>query len=198
MHYICFYLFSWSLTAIWLCWNAALFWKPIFSHLSCKILLCDPVAQILPLYQRKETAVNSYCTSPFPRSRELKENNCCCAAKLEALCKLGIGALQLSDLQGWLFKGLVKLILHQFPSMDFPLSGEFNPIKCFSIARVHWKRTAQQTSGWQGVYTGSSRNNGLRSVICKRYIPIKKPSQGRDIPLSSQKVPHCCYWCIRF
>lgn len=157
VHYISFYSFSRSLTAIRLCWSATLFWKAIFSHLNFKPLLDYPTAQILPLWKRgKEAAINYYCSSPFPRSWELKDNKCCYADKLKVLCKLGIGTLQLSYFQGWLFKGLVKLILYQFFFMDFPLRGKFKCIKCLSIVSVHWKWTIKKISGWQGVYMGSS------------------------------------------
>lgn len=149
---------------------------PIFFKFDCNLTLlkCNPVlknqysvtwtaklhyptAQILPLYQgKKDTAMNYCCTSPFPRSWELEEKNCYYAAKLKVLCKLAIGTLQLSYFQGWSFKGLVELILFQFLFMDFPLSGKFKLIKCFSIACAHWKLTTWKISEWQGVYMGNS------------------------------------------
>lgn len=178
VHYISFYSFSRSLTAIRLCWSATLFWKAIFSHLNFKPLLDYPTAQILPLWKRgKEAAINYYCSSPFPRSWELKDNKCCYADKLKVLCKLGIGTLQLSYFQGWLFKGLVKLILYQFLFMDFHLSGKFKFIKCLSIVSVHWKWTIKKNLRLTGSLYGKQS-----WAVCSLALSINNIFQLKSLP----------------
>lgn len=133
-------------------------------------MLCSSVSQILPPYQGKETALNYYCNHPFLEYRELKEN--CSEVKLKALGKQDTGILQISCLQGWLFKCLVKLTPRLFLFMDFPFNFKFKLIKGFSNTSVNPKCTICMSCS---VYGETVMNKMLFSIIYKyklKYLTL--------------------------
>lgn len=106
--------------------------------------------------------MNYYCNHPFLEYQELKEN--CSEVKLKALCKQDTGILQISWLQDWLSKCLVKLTPRLFLFMDFPLNLKFKLIKGFSNASVNPKWTICMS---RSLYGEAVMNNKLFSIIYK-------------------------------
>lgn len=133
---------------------------------------------------RKRNCYEYYCNYPFSNCWELKEDNYCYEVKLKALCKHDIGILQITCLQGWLFKRLVKLIFYLFFFMDFPLNVKFKLIKCFSNHSVNskWTIYKSQVDSMSGsLYGEAVMSNMLFNIIYKKCILITKPSQWKDI-----------------